>query len=90
DSEHYELLAPLRLNVVVFRGIAPSPQGDSPAFNEMLLKRINAGGKVRLTPGAFGGKLGLRAAFSNWMTEIEDVEIVTAALEEAWLSLQSR
>ena len=82
ESSDYELLAPVRLNVVAFRGLAFG-SSDPDAFNRDLLARINATGKVFMTPGAFGGKSGIRAAFSNWSTQDEDLQIITAALREA-------
>ena len=82
QSEDYELLAPVRLNVVAFRGVPPQSE-DPAAFNRELLSRLNTGGKVYMTPGAFGGKDGIRAAFSNWSTDDGDLEVIIAALQEA-------
>ena len=81
-SEDYELLAPVRLNVVAFRGVPPQ-SADPATFNSELLSRLNAGGKVFMTPGAFGGKKGIRAAFSNWSTDDGDLETIIRALREA-------
>ncbi len=78
----YELLAPVRLNIVMFRGLL----GDDAASNagqKALMEAINATGKVYLTPGMLYGKSGIRAAFSNWMTGPGDIDIVVAALKEA-------
>ena len=79
--EGYELLAPVRLNIVMFRGLL----GDDAASNagqKALMEAINATGKVYVTPGLLHGKAGIRAAFSNWMTMPEDVDLFIAALKE--------
>lgn len=74
-SEDYELLAPVTLNIVCF---APRTR---PA--EAVLARLASDGRCFLTPGAWQGRKGLRAAFSNFMTAGEDLEIVQAALRDA-------
>lgn len=80
DSLDFELLAPTSLNVVCFRGLPPNGVEDADAWNKRLLERINAEGTVFMTPGAYGGKGGIRAAFSNWMTREVDVERILAAI----------
>lgn len=78
----YELLAPVRLNIVLFRAVL----GDDAASNagqRDLMNAINATGKVYVTPGLLDGKAGIRAAFSNWMTTAEDVGLFIEALAEA-------
>ncbi len=75
----FELLAPVRLNIVLFRGLL----GDDAASDQgqrHLMNAINATGNVYLTPGVIGGRAGMRAAFSNWMTTEQDVAIVADAL----------
>ena len=77
----YELLAPVRLNIVLFR----STFGDdavSNATQKQVMDAINATGKVFLTPGRMDGKQGMRAAFSNWMTDDGDIDLVVEALTE--------
>lgn len=76
-----ELLAPVRLNIVCFavRGL------DDAAGVQLLLERLRDTGEAFLTPTRFGGRWGLRAAFSNWRTESADVERVFAALQKTML-----
>ena len=77
----YELLAPVRLNIVLFR----STFGDDAASNanqKQVMEAVNATGKVFLTPGRMNGKHGMRAAFSNWMTDDGDIDLVVEALAE--------
>ena len=82
-SPDYELLAPVKLNVVCFRGLCPGEEEEIEAHNPALLRRINATGKVYMTPGKLQGKTGIRAAFSNWMTEDADLDLIIEALQQA-------
>lgn len=87
--EGYELLAPVRLNIVLFRGVL-GDDAVSNARQKVLMEAINATGKVFLTPGLFDGKHGIRAAFSNWMTTAPDVEIVADALKDGRAALMQK
>jgi glutamate/tyrosine decarboxylase-like PLP-dependent enzyme len=82
-APEFELLAPVKLNVVIFRPLAPEGR-DPSAFNKALLARLNADGKAFMTPGQFAGNQGIRAAFTNWMTDGTDLPIITEALRAAW------
>ena len=79
-SDAYELLAPCRLNVVIFR-----PRIEDGAVRERL-QRINESGRVFMTPGVWGGRNGsrpgIRAAFSNWRTTLADLRTVCDVLAE--------
>ncbi|NMM44376.1 aspartate aminotransferase family protein [Rhodospirillaceae bacterium KN72] len=79
-TDGFELLAPTSLNIVCFRGVPPDGHSDPDGWNRALLSAINDTGLVYLTPGAYGGKGGIRAAFSNWMTRDDDLDAVTRAL----------
>ncbi len=87
-QEHFRLLLPVGLNVVCFQAVAP--QGCDPGdFNIRLMEAVNRSGKVIVTPGAYGGQPGIRAAFSNWITRDEDVAVISTALSDAYASLLS-
>ncbi|WP_339774460.1 pyridoxal-dependent decarboxylase [uncultured Thalassospira sp.] len=76
-ADHSELILlrdPL-LNVVMFCG-----RGNDDA-NRQLLSRINATGKVFLTPTIYDGRFGFRAAFSNWRTRDHDMTIIKNAIQ---------
>lgn len=75
-SRDYRLLAPCRLNVVVFH---PTRHTDIGAW----LERLNSAGLVFMTPGNWQGEAAVRAAFSNWSTSESDVERVVGLLAEA-------
>jgi glutamate/tyrosine decarboxylase-like PLP-dependent enzyme len=74
-SEEYELLAPVTLNIVCF-----APRHADPA---VILGRLATDGRCFLSPGAWKGRKGMRAAFSNFMTTEADLAIVQSALVDA-------
>lgn len=71
------LLAPVRLNVVCFT-LAEEPRTDRLAA---IIRE--ASDEVFFTPTAYQGVPALRAAFSNWRTEAEDVRRAVDALNRA-------
>jgi glutamate/tyrosine decarboxylase-like PLP-dependent enzyme len=75
ESEEYELLAPVTLNIVCF-----APRHVEPSA---VLSRLATDGRCFLSPGAWKGRKGLRAAFSNFMTTEADLAIVQSALADA-------
>ncbi len=80
QMDGFECLAPVRLNIVLFRAVS----GDIETSNrdqKAIMEAINRTGKVFVTPGLFEGKSGMRAAFSNWMTDEADVETISDGLK---------
>lgn len=75
--EKLDLLREPKLNVTMF---ASRGSDDD---NRALLDRINATGKVFLTPTIYGGRFGFRAAFSNWRTCTDDLVVIKQAIEAA-------
>lgn len=79
----YELVLECKLNVVLFR---PNCQGlDEAAATQKtqeFLSLINQDGRLFLSPGKWAGKQVIRAALSNWETEMSDVEIALDCLAE--------
>lgn len=73
--EKLELLAEPKLNVTMFRAFGSDDD------NRALLDRINATGKVFMTPTVYGARFGFRAAFSNWRTRDHDLMIVKQAID---------
>ena len=72
QSTKFELLAPVRLNNVCFTLAGDDRQAQVQDF----LIRLNATGKVFMTPTVYNGKKGIRAAFVNWRTTEKDLVIV--------------
>ncbi|OJV14474.1 MAG: aspartate aminotransferase family protein [Dyadobacter sp. 50-39] len=76
SSEHFELSAPVRLNVVCFR--LKSGLAGMSAF----LDKLNRRGKVFMTPTSLSGQPAIRAAFVNYRTEKQDVLVAIREMEE--------
>lgn len=76
ESEAFELLAPVRLNVVCFTLARETGTERVSDF----VTRVRAGGEVFLTPTTYAGRPAVRAAFSNWRT-------TTADVERAWVAI---
>ncbi|MBO9612808.1 MAG: aspartate aminotransferase family protein [Dyadobacter sp.] len=81
SSEFFELLAPVRLNVVCFR--LKTARESMPAF----LDQLNRRGKVFMTPTLLSGEPAIRAAFVNYRTGKEDILIAIREMEEVMRAL---
>jgi glutamate/tyrosine decarboxylase-like PLP-dependent enzyme len=79
----FELLAPVRLNVVCF-----ALRGADEAATTRLLRALQEDGRAFLTPTTLRGRPALRAAFSNWATTERDVALVVEALADAARKIQ--
>jgi glutamate/tyrosine decarboxylase-like PLP-dependent enzyme len=75
-AREFRLLAPVRMNVVCFT-LAHDPDE---ARVQALVRAVRDGGDAFVTPTVHAGIWGLRAAFSNWRTDDDDVDRVVAAL----------
>ncbi len=73
----FDLAAPVRLNVVCF---TTKDEAHRSEHLQAALNRLNAGGKVFMTPTQYKGIPCIRAAFVNWRTTEEDVEIAVKEL----------
>ena len=78
QSDHFKLLAPVRLNCVCFT-LANNP---TLAEIQAFLAKVRDDGRVYLTQTVYLGQPAIRAAFSNWQTEQRDVEICWQVLRE--------
>lgn len=77
-SDKFELLAPVRLNNVCFtlKGV------EDRAIVKDFLQKINNSGNVFMTPTVYKHRMGIRASFVNWRTNISDIEIIKAELNK--------
>ncbi|HLL79014.1 MAG TPA: pyridoxal-dependent decarboxylase [Ktedonobacteraceae bacterium] len=82
-SPSFELLAPVRLNIVCF-----ALRGADAARRDRFLTALKDGGRAFLTPTTFAGKPAIRAALSNWSTGERDITITLEALEECANAIQ--
>ncbi|WP_111707399.1 pyridoxal phosphate-dependent decarboxylase family protein [Lutibacter citreus] len=73
NNEYFELLAPVRLNTVCFT--LSGEENQHKVFN--FLTNLNDTGKVFMSPTLYKGQKGIRAAFVNWRTSNDDINIVT-------------
>jgi len=83
QSSHFELLTPVRLNIVCF-----ALRGANNDQRDLFLEKLKEDGQVLLTPTFFGGKPAIRAAFANWSTSERDIPIILDALERCASSLE--
>ncbi len=77
-SLDFELLAPVRLNTVCFT----LRKETNPDEVTVSLKTLNASGKVFMTPTLYKDRKGIRAAFVNWRTTTDDVNLVLGLMDE--------
>ncbi len=78
-----DLLAPVTLNIVPFRLSDAMLRGrDEADMTAQVLAVVAAQGDVFLTPGAYAGHRGARAAFSNWRTTFgDDLPLIQRGIE---------
>jgi glutamate/tyrosine decarboxylase-like PLP-dependent enzyme len=84
-SAYFELLAPVRLNIVCFAW-----RGADAAQRDHFLEALKEDGRVLLTPTFFGGKPAIRAAFVNWSTSEQDIPLILNALDQCAREQDSR
>ena len=75
-SNHFKLLAPVRLNNVCFTLSGEESQNKVSHF----LTKLNETSKIFMTPTVYNGKKGIRASFVNWRTTKQDIELVTSEM----------
>jgi len=83
QNDNFELLAPTRLNNVCFTLAGDHNQEKVNLF----LTNLNDRGKVFMTPTVYKNRKGIRASFVNWRTTEKDIQIATAEMLEAILSI---
>jgi glutamate/tyrosine decarboxylase-like PLP-dependent enzyme len=71
NSKEFRLLAPVRMNVVCFTVQEKVTMDDIRAF----LGAVRDDGQVFFTPTLYKGVPGIRAAISNWKTQLSDAEV---------------
>jgi aromatic-L-amino-acid/L-tryptophan decarboxylase len=67
ESDDWELVAPQRFSLVVFRRVGPDDQ------NERILERVNESGEIFITHTKLDGRYVLRLAIGNARTTEDDV-----------------
>lgn len=84
NNPNFRLLAPVRMNVVCFS------LTEAIAFEtiQAFLKAVRDDGRVFFTPTVYKGIPAIRAAISNWQTQMTDMDIAYSALTEVWEKFQ--
>lgn len=93
-SSSYELLAPVRLNIVCFAPTATGAEAAAEAEAEAsdaaaaevvaaVVEAVRDDGRTFVTPTKLFGRPAIRAAFSNWRTTGADLEVIWSALSAA-------
>ena len=83
ESPYYQLLLECKLNVVLFSPKAKELNSEQlDTLTQKVLAEINRDGRVFVSAGMWQGRQCIRAAFSNWQTRAEDVEIAMQCLDE--------
>ncbi|MBL7859369.1 MAG: aspartate aminotransferase family protein [Cyclobacteriaceae bacterium] len=77
QSEHFILLAPVRMNVVCFTLNQENITFD---FIQQFLNAVRDDGRVFFTSTLYKGTPAIRAAISNWQTKQEDLELAFEVL----------
>jgi glutamate/tyrosine decarboxylase-like PLP-dependent enzyme len=76
NESRLSLLDPVRMNVVCFTlSSEPTEEGV-----QALVRRLRDRGEIFLTATTLHGTWALRAAFSNWRTEVDEADRVFAAI----------
>lgn len=84
ESPSFQLLCEVRLNLLVFRYFKDACSPTALAeLNKQVLSNLNSSGELYITPTTYKGEYALRLSISNWMTQVEDIDRVTAALKRA-------
>jgi glutamate/tyrosine decarboxylase-like PLP-dependent enzyme len=90
DAPELERLADVPLNIVCFRA---HPRGlDEPqldTLNTRLGEAVLADGRVFVGTTVYAGKVALRPAIVNWLTQAEDIDLLVDVIRELAGGLQA-
>jgi glutamate/tyrosine decarboxylase-like PLP-dependent enzyme len=87
-QDNLELLAPVHLNIVCFRVVAPEGDGDrADRLTAQATEAIQRGGVAYVTGTLWRGRVAIRAAFDNWATGRDDVAALKRAVATATTAL---
>ena len=83
ESEDFELLAPVPLNVVCFRYRPPGvAETELDALNERIADEVLTDGRIYVGTTRWAGKIAFRPAFVNWRTTSVDVDLILETLRD--------
>lgn len=84
-NDGFELLSPVRLNIVCFTLSYPNVDFKSV---QTFLETVRDEGNVFFTPTVYKDRPAIRAAISNWQTRVDDIDIAFRSLIAARDRLQ--
>ena len=83
DSDDFELLAPVPLNVVCFRCRPPGvAETELDALNERIAGAVLTDGRIYVGTTRWADKVAFRPAFVNWRTTDADVDLILETLRD--------
>jgi glutamate/tyrosine decarboxylase-like PLP-dependent enzyme len=83
SAPELERLADVSLNIVCFRArVAGLREEELNSFNERLGAALRADGRVFVGTTTYAGKVALRPAIVNWLTQTEDVDLLVDVTRE--------
>jgi glutamate/tyrosine decarboxylase-like PLP-dependent enzyme len=86
DADDFDLLSPVRLNIVCFTVKHPA---ITPDLIQYFLNAVRDDGRAFFTPTMYKGVPAIRAAVSNWQTAPRDIDIAFESLCEVWKNFAS-
>ena len=84
-----ELMAPAPLNIVCFRYVVEGDDDANDELNREAVAAIQRDGRVFVTGTVWSGRAAIRAAFDNWATRQEDVDILKETIADIGIHLRS-
>jgi glutamate/tyrosine decarboxylase-like PLP-dependent enzyme len=87
-SEHFRLLAPVRLNGICFTLKLPEQELTLPLIRRYL-ELLKKDGRIFLTPTNYQNMSAIRISITNWRTQEADIEVAWQALQQALANLDS-
>ena len=83
-----ELMNPAPLNIVCFRIVREGCENTvTDEMNRQAVRAIQEDGRAFVTGTIWNGHAAIRAAFDNWQTTLDDVEMLQAAVKDIATSL---
>jgi glutamate/tyrosine decarboxylase-like PLP-dependent enzyme len=83
ESNDYELLTPVYLNIVCFRYLFKNADDEkNNSMNKELILRLHESGKAAVSNTTINGKYGMRAAITNHRSKKEDFDFLLKTVSE--------
>jgi glutamate/tyrosine decarboxylase-like PLP-dependent enzyme len=90
ESDDFELLAPVPLNVVCFRYRPPGiPESELDDLSDRIADAVLTDGRIYVGITRWAGKVAFRPAFVNWRTTGADVDLILETLRDLGSRLQA-